>query len=418
MTLTGNFTVTLSGTAGIGLYLEAEYGFLHQTGTVAVSITGQVTTNGEGVYAYGYTGASLTNITVTLGDGSLGYGAYLEATYGNLTVSNVSAHITGAVSDYGVYLDADGNVTSTNVSASLSSTAEYGMYGDADYGNLTMTTTTVSVGGIVSDYGAYLYAGSAETISTLSVTLAATAEYGVYAEASKGNLSLSGVTLTATGRLAQDGVYLDGTGGNVAFTGATIALNGGVTNNGLDAESTHGDLAINNNKITVKSNASVGVNATASGSLSLTGNTITLMAGGTGTLLTGASGDPQIIESNTFNTAGLGTGLAFSGGATVVALVQGNSFQNNLVGVAITGDGTNAGDIDLGGGLLGSLGKNNFSGFTGASGHYAITLKSTDNTSTVYALEQHLHRRQPRHRRHGRGGTRRHRHHCDVGIVW
>jgi hypothetical protein len=104
-------------------------------------------------------------------------------------------------------------------------------------------------------------------------------------------------------------------------------------------------------------------------------------------LLADNSGKPETIENDAFITGGTGTGLEFTGGASVVALVQGNIFENNLVGVAIAGDGTNAGDIDLGGGWLGSEGKNNFSGFTGTSGHYAIALNDTDAASTVYALD-------------------------------
>jgi hypothetical protein len=45
------------------------------------------------------------------------------------------------------------------------------------------------------------------------------------------------------------------------------------------------------------------------------------------------------------------------------ALVQGNDFHNNAVGVEVIGDGTSAGNIDMGGGPLGSLGGNDFRGF-------------------------------------------------------
>src|SRR5262249_48956914 len=64
----------------------------------------------------------------------------------------------------------------------------------------------------------------------------------------------------------------------------------------------------------------------------------------------------------------------------VSALVQGNDFRNNAIGVGIWGDGTTAGNIDLGGGTLGSLGQNNFQSFTpqeAALGNFAISLHMT-----------------------------------------
>ena len=165
-------------------------------------------------------------------------------------------------------------------------------------------------------------------------------------------------------------------------------MQGAVTGDALDIEGANGNAVIRGNKITAKAGAATGIAVTAGGSLTMIGNNVSILGGSpstTAVALTGASGDPQIIENNIFGTAGLGNGLAFSGGE-LVALVQGNSFQNNFIGVAITGDGTNAGDIDLGGGLLGSLGKNNFSGFTGVVGHYAITLNNTSDFAAIDAL--------------------------------
>ena len=46
-------------------------------------------------------------------------------------------------------------------------------------------------------------------------------------------------------------------------------------------------------------------------------------------------------------------------------MVQGNDFHNNAIGVSIAGSSSNdAGIVDLGGGVLGSLGGNNFKSFT------------------------------------------------------
>jgi hypothetical protein len=108
--------------------------------------------------------------------------------------------------------------------------------------------------------------------------------------------------------------------------------------------------------------------------------------------------DTTIVENNTIDTSGKGTGLtviSYAGlgfSAPVSALVQGNDFQNNAIGVGIWGDGTTAGNIDLGGGTLGSLGQNNFQSFTpqqAALGNFAISLHLTAASgpgTTVFAL--------------------------------
>ena len=70
------------------------------------------------------------------------------------------------------------------------------------------------------------------------------------------------------------------------------------------------------------------------------------------------------------------------------ALVEGNDFHNNRVGVAVTGNGTTAGNVDLGGGTLGSTGGNNFKSFLVATPtSYAIGLF---NVSSAYAMDAKL----------------------------
>jgi hypothetical protein len=81
------------------------------------------------------------------------------------------------------------------------------------------------------------------------------------------------------------------------------------------------------------------------------------------------------VINNIFNTNSLGTGLTLQGGATFQAIVQGNGFGGNLVGVSVLGNGTTAGNVDLGGGSLGSTGGNDFRNFTHATDNsYAIGL--------------------------------------------
>jgi hypothetical protein len=100
------------------------------------------------------------------------------------------------------------------------------------------------------------------------------------------------------------------------------------------------------------------------------------------------------VENNVISTAGSGTGLeaASQVDAVVSVKAQGNDFQDNAIGVDILGDGTSAGNVDLGGGALGSLGQNNFLGFTperAAAGDFAVSLHRTaanDPSATVFAL--------------------------------
>jgi len=64
---------------------------------------------------------------------------------------------------------------------------------------------------------------------------------------------------------------------------------------------------------------------------------------------------------NVISTGGIGFGLVLS---TLNISVEGNDLRNNKVGVDILGGAGSASGIDLGGGSQGSLGGNNFRGFT------------------------------------------------------
>jgi hypothetical protein len=68
------------------------------------------------------------------------------------------------------------------------------------------------------------------------------------------------------------------------------------------------------------------------------------------------------VDSNNHGT-GLVMEMTIGDAIHFSALVQGNDFHNNAVGVEVIGDGTAAGNIDMGGGSLGSLGGNDFRGF-------------------------------------------------------
>jgi hypothetical protein len=81
------------------------------------------------------------------------------------------------------------------------------------------------------------------------------------------------------------------------------------------------------------------------------------------------------VQSNILHTNSMGVGLLLQGGPMFQAVVQTNDFNNNRVGVAVIGDGATAGNVDLGGGSLGSTGGNNFKSFLAATPtSYAIGL--------------------------------------------
>lgn len=389
LTLNGNLKLALSGSAGVGLYAYSTNGATTSSRDITISVAGQITSRtGAGLYFYGGTGVFAADASVTLQDGSAGYGAYFQALGGNANVSNLALNVTGPVASDGLSFNTGGNIGTANLNVNVSGTAQYGIYANGN-GVLTMNNTSDMVGGAVTE-GAYLNAESGIAISAFGMSLASTSQNALVASAIYGDASINDLVVKAAGAISQNCVAVNSSFGNLSLTRSTITLSGAVTDDALNAQAGHGNLVISQNVIAAPNGAAAGIVATASGSLALTDNSIYVDAAAAGVaaaLLNGTSGNPQIIENNVFNTNGVGTGLAFSGGASVVALVQGNNFVNNLVGVAITGDGTSAGDIDLGGGLLGSLGKNNFSGFTGASGHFAITLNGTNATSIVYALD-------------------------------
>jgi hypothetical protein len=101
---------------------------------------------------------------------------------------------------------------------------------------------------------------------------------------------------------------------------------------------------------------------------------------GAGNILTAS------VLDNEISTGNHGTGVycnLFGTGAAFAAQIEGNDFHGNLVGVDIFGVAgpTGTGNIDLGGGsnsLGTSKGGNNFRGFDGAGGHFAIILRNTD----------------------------------------
>jgi hypothetical protein len=123
-------------------------------------------------------------------------------------------------------------------------------------------------------------------------------------------------------------------------------------------------------------------------------NTVTLRGAGTpiGVALINTGGvagnilGAKVLD-NVLDAGTAATGIycnIFGTGAFFSAQIEGNDLHGNKVGIdinGVTGSTTGAGKIDIGGGsnALGtSLGGNNFRGYNGQNGHFALGLHNTD----------------------------------------
>jgi hypothetical protein len=128
-----------------------------------------------------------------------------------------------------------------------------------------------------------------------------------------------------------------------------------------------------------------GVATIANNTINLTGTTL-------GTLgisvTTGAAMASLRLTDNTVGT-GQGKGLVVSAGndANTQIVAQGNDFNNNAIGVEYAGAGGTSIATDLGGGSQGSLGNNNFRGFSNAASltNAAIFIHGTAATTMLSA---------------------------------
>jgi hypothetical protein len=129
-------------------------------------------------------------------------------------------------------------------------------------------------------------------------------------------------------------------------------------------------------------------------SVSILNNTITLTGSSTtGINVVSASRSLSVtISNNRISTNNVGTGIVLERNSsnTFSASVANNNLVLNLVGIAGKGGplSTDFGAIDAGGGTLGSIGGNDFHGFTGSGGHFAITISLSNGTTadTISAL--------------------------------
>jgi hypothetical protein len=96
------------------------------------------------------------------------------------------------------------------------------------------------------------------------------------------------------------------------------------------------------------------------------------------------------ISNNRISTNNVATGILFqkSSPNSLSASVANNNLVLNLVGIAVIANfsSTDLGTIDAGGGSLGSVGGNDFHGFTGSGGHFAITTSMQNGLTTTDTL--------------------------------
>jgi Domain of unknown function (DUF4214) len=150
----------------------------------------------------------------------------------------------------------------------------------------------------------------------------------------------------------------------------------------------------------VQGNVFTGLSVFDSQNVVISGNSIT-SSGVAATL--GSTGGTTLplsatLTNNTFSTNGANIGLLLSpsagNGANFRVLLQGNDFHHNTIGIEDNSDGTAnataAGTIDAGGGVLGSLGGNDFHGYTGQANSFAIALlDSLGANSSSGAISAH-----------------------------
>jgi Domain of unknown function (DUF4214) len=297
-----------------------------------------------------------------------------DITQNSLTIQgdlNVPSSILPA---YNLSIDASGvtlknlNLNFVSISAGFNSTSIF-----------RSTVASIFIQGGPSFNGNNLIS---QNVITSSVTITGNTTLGAATGDRITNNTFTGFADTMLSVSADNGAVIQGNtfmGGGAVATNSTgtsvpgspqtaVAINGGV------------NVLVANNSITLPGNTTpAGVPGT------FQGITVTKFDATTAGLPAGtATAAPVVKVMNNAIATGRGTGLAIAAVPTATGdrdtqvLVQGNDFHNNAVGVSYTGVGGGSISTDLGAGILGSIGGNNFRGFTapGAAGAAAIVLSN------------------------------------------
>jgi hypothetical protein len=306
-----------------------------------------------------------------------------DITQGNLTVQgdpNVPSSILPA---YNLSVDASG-VTLKNLNLNFVSVS-------AGFNSLTIVRSTVSsvfIQGGPTGNGNNLIT---QNLISSSVTITGNTNLGVATNDRITNNAFTGFPDTMLSVTGDNGAIIQGntfagggaittTAGGTNITGApqtAIAINGGV------------NVLVANNTIKLPGNS---IPAGATGVFQ--GIAVSRFDPASAGLPAGTVTAPPVVNvlNNSIDT-GHGTGLAITAvpGATgdrdTQVLVQGNDFHSNAIGVSYSGAGGGSISTDLGGGILGSSGGNNFRGFTsqGTASSAAIVLTNVGASTVVFA---------------------------------
>ncbi len=307
-----------------------------------------------------------------------------DVTQNNLTIQgdpNVSSSI---LPTYVIQVDASG-VMLKNLNINFVSL-------NAGFNSLTVARSTVSN---IFIQGGPTFNGNntiSQNVITGNVNLIGNTNLGVASNDKIVNNSFVGFSDTMltvasdNGALIQGNTFNGGGGLPTNAAGATvtggpqtaIAINGGV------------NVTIANNTIALPGDRAIpaGIPGT------FQGITVNAFDPGSAGLPAGtATAAPVVKVLNNAIATGRGTGLAVTavaganGDRDTQVMVQGNDFHNNAIGVHYTGVKGASVSTDLGGGILGSIGGNNFRGFTnkGVVSSAAIVLTNVAAGAKLFA---------------------------------
>jgi autotransporter family porin len=215
-----DLTVTSNNATGVAYGIIAEnYG----TGALSLTSTGAVTAtgaNGYGIFAYNSgTDLTLTSNNVTVG--AYGIIAYNSGTGALSITSTGTATATGA-NGYGIYAINKSTGTNLTLTANNVTGGLYGIYAvNSGTGALSLTSTGAVTATGANGFG--IYANNSGTNLTLTSNNVTGSRYGIYAD----NLGTGALSITSTGTatgVTSRGIYAynSSTGTNLTLTANNV----------------------------------------------------------------------------------------------------------------------------------------------------------------------------------------------------
>ena len=295
--------------------------------------------------------------TVIIDAGAVADPGTVTVTLDDITIQGASGVAPGSLSMYDLNINSD-RVTLANLNlglVTLTATADHITLTGSKLLNFTETGTTSGAGGNILRYNEISGAIDLQGNSGAGEITADLVEHNKFV-----SLSPVVVKLTnANGTMVRHNEIVDPTSSAV----------------GIQVRSNSDNVTIEGNKVTL------------SGAGQPIGVALINTGGAAGNLLSA-----RVLNNEVF-AGPAGTGMLiniFGTGAGLIAQIEGNEFAGNKVGVDVNGipGATGSGNVDLGGGASAfgsSKGGNNFRGFTGINGNFAIYLHNTDANVGVFA---------------------------------